>query len=126
MPGRSLITSCWTPPGESGPANSGELIPSFGASLSLAARSRRQPSGGLGVLDADPLDRVHEEASVLESHELAIVELARPAEPEVDRGDRRTRLRQRRGVRRGRDHERRVGRIGARAAQVDGEIVARL
>jgi hypothetical protein len=39
-PGRSLISSCWAPSGESGPANSGALIPTFSASLSLPASSR--------------------------------------------------------------------------------------
>ena len=120
MPGGSLISSCWTPPGESGPANSGKLIPSFGASLSLAARSRAVSRLAVcGVLDADPLDRVHEEAVVLESHELAVVKRARTAEREVDRADCRARPGKRRRMRRLTDHERGVRRVGVAAAEVD-------
>lgn len=48
--GRSLISSCWALPGESGPANSGALIPTFWAWLSLPASQPRTLSPGLDLV----------------------------------------------------------------------------
>ena len=121
MPGHSLISSCWTPPGESGPANSGKLIPSFGACLSLAARSRAVSRlAVVAFLTPIPwLDGCTEKAAVLESDQLAVVKRARAAERELDRADCRVRHGKRHRLWRLTDHESGVRGVGIAATEVD-------
>ena len=104
-----------------------EADPELGGFLVVGGTKQGdQPSGVVGVLDANPLDRVYEEAAVLESHELAVVKRARTAEREVDRADCRAWPRKRPRRRRLTDHERGVRGVGVAAAQIVHEVVARL
>ncbi len=95
----------------------------------FAASHRRndklhQQISWLGVVYADPLDLVHEEAGVFKPHELAVVERLWAAEPEVDRVDRRVRLWQRGRVCGLADREGGVGWVGAGAAEIDRDVIA--